>query len=165
MLVAVGNQENVSALETWHRLHSRASNSRINRHNSKVVRLNEADLNLPFKMMRPGQSVRYLGIYFKDGAIDACLQYEILISTMKQRINSWKDKDLSLHSRVLCLNVFALSRLGFAAHVVPIEKHVSQQGNELSRDFLWQQRRGHVSLQRVQRPPSQGGVGLYHVEY
>jgi hypothetical protein len=129
------------------------------------MRLNEADLSLPFKMIRPGQSVRYLGIYFKDGAIDARLQYEALIGTMKQRIDSWKDRDLSLHGRVLCLNVFVLSRLWFAAHVVPIEKHVLQQVNGLSRDFLWRGRRGHVSLQRVQKPSSQGGLGLQHVEH
>jgi hypothetical protein len=81
-------------------------------------------------MMRPGQSVRCLDIYFKDGAIDARPQYETLIGTMKQRIDSWKDRDLSSHGRVLCLNVFVLSRLWLATHVVPIEKHVLQQVNE-----------------------------------
>jgi hypothetical protein len=116
-------------------------------------------------MMRPGQSVRYLGIYFKNGAVDARLQYETLIGTMKQRIDSWKDRDLSLHGRVLCLNVFVLSRLWFAAHVVPIEKHVLKRVNELLCELLWKGRRSHVSLQCVQWPPSQGGLGLHHVEH
>jgi hypothetical protein len=55
--------------------------------------------------------VLYLDIYFKNGDVDAYLQYETLINATKQRIDGWKDRDLSLHNRALCFNVVMFSRL------------------------------------------------------
>jgi hypothetical protein len=53
--------------------------------------LNGSVLHTLYNMMRPGQSVRYFGMFFKDGTVDMRLQYETLLSGIKQRVDSWKE--------------------------------------------------------------------------
>jgi hypothetical protein len=162
MLVAVRDQVDVGILVSGLRLHAHASNARVNRHKSEIMPLNGIDITTPFLTVRPGQSVRYLGVFFKDGAVDTRLQQESMLRSMRQRVESWKDRDLSLHGRVLCLNVFVLSWLWFAAHVIPLDDGVLRKVNEVSRRFLWNGRKPLVDFEKLQQPRSKGGLGLLH---
>jgi hypothetical protein len=136
MLVAIRDQADLGTLETGLRLHAAASNAKVNRHKSEMMPLNGVEIHAPFNTIRPGQSVRYLGVFFKDGAVDTHMQQQSFLRLIKQRVDSWQDRNLSLHSRVLCLNVFVLSRLWFAAHVVPLEQKVLQEMDTVARRFF-----------------------------
>jgi hypothetical protein len=54
--------------------YTHASNTKVNRHKSETILLNGIDITTPFLTVIPGQLVRYLGVFFKDGAIDTHLQ-------------------------------------------------------------------------------------------
>jgi hypothetical protein len=98
MLVAVRDQVDVGMLESGLRLHAHASNARVNRHKSEIMPLNGIDISTPFLTVRPGQSIRYLSVFFKDGVVDTRLRQESMLRSTCQRVESWKDRDLSLHS-------------------------------------------------------------------
>jgi hypothetical protein len=61
----------------------------------------------------------------KDSIVDSCLQYETLISTMKQWIDSWKDRYLSLHDYVLYFNVCAFKSVVYRACGIDSEAYVA----------------------------------------
>jgi hypothetical protein len=70
------------------RLHAHASNVRVNQHKSEVMTLNESVFCTSYNMMRSSQSACYIGLFFKDGAVDVRLQYEASVSDIKQRVDS-----------------------------------------------------------------------------
>jgi hypothetical protein len=85
-----------------------------------------------------------------------------MLHSICQRVKSWTDHDLSLHDQVLCLNVFVLSRLWFAVHVIPLDDGVFRKVNEVSRRFLWNGRKPLVDFEKLQQPLSKGGLDLLY---
>jgi hypothetical protein len=100
------------------------------------------------------------GSVFRAGTVDTHMQQQSFLRFIKQRVDSWQDCNLSLHGRVLCLNVFVLSQLWFAAHVVPLEQKVLQAVDAVTRRFLWNGSHPRVKLELVQQSRDKGGLGL-----
>jgi hypothetical protein len=161
MLVAVRDQVDVGMLEFGLCLHAHASNARVNRHKSEIMPLNGINITTPLLMMRPGQLVRYLSVFFKDGVVDTRLQQELMLRSMRRRVESWKDRDLSLHGRVLCLNVCAVEVMVCSTRD-PLNNGVFRKVNEVSYRFLWNGRKPLVDFEKLQQSLSKGGLGLLH---
>jgi hypothetical protein len=70
ILVAIRDQVDLGTLETSLRLHAAVSNAKVNRHKSEMMLLNGVEIHAPFNTIRPGQSVRYLGVFSKNGAVE-----------------------------------------------------------------------------------------------
>jgi hypothetical protein len=59
----------LETLETGLSLHAAASNAKVIRHKSEMMPLNGVEIHAPFNTIRQGQSICYLGVFFKDGAV------------------------------------------------------------------------------------------------
>ena len=137
-----------------------ACNARINSHKSLAVFLPGTELTTPFKRVAWDQEITYLGIILKSGAVAAALQRSRIVTAIEQRLERWKDRDLSLRGRVLLLNTFALSRLWFAAHVMPFDDITLAALTKAVRGFLWRGKRAQVSFAKITQPRHKGGLGL-----
>jgi hypothetical protein len=164
LVVALRDQSDTEALDQALQLHQNACNAKVNDHKTLSIYFPGTEFTTRFQRIEWNTPFKYLGIHYQSGQVASRVQREQILSLVNQRLESWKDRALSISGRVLLLNTFALSRLWYTAHIVPFDQATIKQLNSQIRTFLWNGGRARVSLARITQPRKVGGLGLLPIE-
>jgi Reverse transcriptase (RNA-dependent DNA polymerase)/zinc-binding in reverse transcriptase len=164
LVVALRNRRDARTLDRALRLHRDACNAKVNDHKTLSLFLPGTQPFTRFQRIAWDVPFKYLGIQYQGGRVAWHVQREQILSLVTQRLESWKDRALSISGRILLLNTFALSRLWYAAHVVPFDRTTTKQLESRIRTFLWNGGKARVSLVRINHPRRVGGLGLLPIE-
>ena len=82
--------------------------------------------------------IKILGIYFGyDDRQRNNLNFSQTLKSIKESINVWKWRGLSLLGRIQIVKTFALPKFMFRASVIPVSKELIEEANSLLYNFIW----------------------------
>ena len=138
------------------------SGSKINLHKTVGLVIKE-NMETVFNDLRLSTGPeKVLGILLgKDNKhIDYIVFWETLIKRMKNKLDIWRSRDLSLEGKIHLIRSIAVSQILYAVEMKQIsEKHIKEVDGILW-NFLWSGKRCAVNKNICTLPRSMGGLGL-----
>ena len=114
-----------------------------------------------FPTLGTGDITRYLGALFSRTGISISDQQQKLTDSLKERLDGWKDRNLSTKGRVLALNTLLLSKIWFSVAFTAYSNPFLDWVEKAISDFIWEYRKQPwVNLQDMSLPREKGGLGL-----
>ncbi len=87
-----------------------------------------------------------------------------IIGKIKTTIQEWNKPKLTMKGRVTVANQYLLSKIWYAAEIVPPRKeHIAKINSHIFK-FVWGHKTEYVSRDTMFLPPSKGGLGILHME-
>ena len=112
--------------------------------------------------LRPVNQMKILGIVVCPQYSDTVRQtWELVLSKLQKTLFSWESRALrTLQQRVEVLQTFALSKLWYAAQVLPLPAQMVKKIESASSAFIFRGRPERLKLAELQNPKERGGLGL-----
>ena len=110
--------------------------------------------------------VKSLGIYFcKKKHISLELNWsEQRILKIKQLLQIWKQRNLTLRGKILILKSLIMSKIIYTTQVLSCPKEIVKELDKLFFDFLWKGRPAKVKRSNVVNTTEEGGLNMLDVE-
>lgn len=107
---------------------------------------------------------KYLGINIQS-PLESFIDVNLwpIIRAFRERIQKWRDLELTLLGKVNLLKMFYLTKFLYVLSNTPvyIPQKICRHINYLSNSFLWGSKSTRVSLVILQLPVDQGGLALH----
>ncbi|MCG8113315.1 MAG: reverse transcriptase family protein, partial [Candidatus Thiodiazotropha taylori] len=107
-------------------------------------------------------NVKTLGIHH-GYSIDYNAIWLEKINKIKSCIQVWKSRDLTYKGKVLIINTFLLSQIGFLAETVTTPQNIVKEIDKLLWSFLWDDKQPLVNRNTMFLDKSQGGVNMPNI--
>ena len=105
--------------------------------------------------------LKILGLYFGHANLEHA-NWDPRLSKLTNRLNSWKQRTLSLRGKALITNILGASNLWYTASVYPMPEWVHTRVNTALYDFLWNSKTELVARTTCQLPLARGGLAVVH---
>ena len=103
--------------------------------------------------------LKILGLYFGHANLEHA-NWDPRLSKLTNRLNSWKQRTLSLRGKALITNILGASNLWYTASVYPMPEWVHTRVNTALYDFLWNSKTEQVARTTCQLPLARGGLAV-----
>ena len=91
--------------------------------------------------------------------------YEGITNKVKETLNAWHNRGLSLMGKVQVVNTLVASLFVYKMMVMPIiPKNIVKNIDNLIRQFLWNGKKAKIAYKILQNPKSAGGLKLVNLE-
>ena len=171
--VTLTSTESINELFKTLKDYEKATNAKINKEKTEGLWVgkwkNRTDK--PHNLLWKNNHVKFLGIYIgnKVGAsgtkLISDLNFAEHLEKVKNKINYWKGKGISLLGRVKVINIFILSRFWYRTEIISINSELLKTYEKLIRDFIWQDKQGgRVNQDVLQLSYLEGGLQLADIK-
>ena len=92
------------------------------------------------------------------------LNFKPKLIKMKQLLDSWKCRKLSLKGKITVINTLAISKLIFLCAIIAVPQRVYSEAKEIIRNFLWDGGSPKIAYDTLTRPIQEGGLKLIDLE-
>ena len=106
-------------------------------------------------------SIKILGIYIGYNKVE--LEHNNLrkrIDKMKNLLNMWRQRSLTLYGKILIIKTFALSQILYAMSVLNIPDNYMKEIDEIIYEFLWSCKQHKVKKRVIIQSLENGGCGM-----
>ena len=91
--------------------------------------------------------------------------YEPLIEKVKNTLDTWHNRNLSLIGKVQVVNTLVASQFVYKMMVLPtIPRIVVKRVDNIVRDFLWNSKKAKITYASLQNSKKDGGLGLVNLQ-
>jgi len=151
----------------------KATNAKINKDKTEGLWVGnwKNRLDKPHNLIWKNDHVKFLGIIIgnKVGANGtkflSNLNFSEQLEKVKNKMNYWRGKGISLIGRVKVVNIFILSRLWHRTKIMSMNPELLKTYEKLIRDFVWQNKQGgRVRQEVLQLSYEEGGLQLANIK-
>lgn len=150
-------------------LHEQASGAKVNVQKTEIIPLTEASARL---MAIPGYLMKdfeapftHLGVVIQPGGRNiAVIENDILLH-LRRSAQMMFTRRLSFTGKITVLNTYLLSKIWHVAPFYDFSSSFYEQIDKICKRLLWNSGQARVNLAWFQRPKSEGGYGLIHVQH
>ncbi len=108
--------------------------------------------------------IKVLGVWLsKDTEEITSLNFNERVEKLKNLLNMWRQRKLSLKGKITIINCLALSQIMYIASVLYIPQCVIENVNDLILSFLWP-KKVHVKHTTIIAPICEGGLRMPHFQ-
>jgi len=108
--------------------------------------------------------LKILGIYFTyDEKLRNKLNFDDILTSIKETLNKWKWRNLTLYGRIQIIKSFAIPKLIYRASQISIDKATIGNASRLLFDFLWNGR-DRVKRTVMISDLDEGGLKMPHID-
>ena len=125
----------------------------------------------PYNLVWKSDHVKFLGIHIgnKVGANGtktlSDMNFAEQVEKIKNKINYWKKKGISLLGRVRVSNIFILSRLWYRTNFFTISRQLLDRMEQMIRNFIWEDKLGgRVRQEVLNLSYEEGGLQLVDIK-
>ena len=136
-----------SVIEVFHSFYNCAG-LQLNKSKTKAKYIGtlKGRTHFPFDLAWTNENIQSLGIIFTENEKDSyTLNFEPRISKMKQTLQVWKQRHLSLKGKVTVINNLALAPLIYIASAIAVPERVINEVNSIVYEFLWDSRKSKIA--------------------
>ena len=139
---------------------SKISGLKLNKQKTKILEIgkNPNQINPPFQIV---QRIKILGVIFENGkhASDIEENWTGRIKTIKQLINVWSKRDLSIIGKILIVKTFLVSKLIYIMQSIGIPDKFLMEIQRLFYKFIWQRKCSNKkAFEKVKRVVMEGNI-------
>ncbi|KAL1919872.1 uncharacterized protein VTP21DRAFT_1804 [Calcarisporiella thermophila] len=172
LTVGVADQQDITNLYQLIDTYSRAADAKINIDKTEAVALTPAartSIDPGCEYIPAGGAITCLGIpiYLPSAANPTHMPehpsevyYTSQLSKLRQTIQSWRIRKLSLLGKVHLINSRLLSRIWYVAIVIRPPEYFFKELDKIIREFIWDGRGPQISLNLLAKTREEGGLGL-----
>ena len=118
----------------------------------------------PFQIKWPS-TIKLLGIHVGYNAqVLEEKNYRGKINKIKQKLNIWKQRNLTIYGKILIIKAFALSQLLYVAAVCHIPKKIMTEVERIIYEFLWNGKPHKVKTKVIIQDYANGGCKMIDLE-
>jgi len=92
------------------------------------------------------------------------LNFQNRIATLKNTLNIWNQRNLSLKGKITIVNTLALAPLIYVASVTTTPKKAATEINNLIQSFMWKNKKAKIAQKILIQNINNGGLKLCHFE-
>ena len=85
------------------------------------------------------------------------------ITKIKNCIQVWKTRDLTLRGKILIIETFVITQIGFQAEMIPVPQYIIKAIDKIIWDFLWDSKQPLVNKQTMFLDPRSGGLNMVNL--
>jgi len=117
---------------------SNSSGVKINEEKTKIMAIGPTLLSEGDFIHEIKNEIKILGIFFaKDLKEKRRLNFDLVLKSIKQSLNSWKWRGLSLIGRIQIVKTFAIPKFMYRASLICVSKEILKKVNEIIFSFIW----------------------------
>ncbi len=106
-----------------------------------------------------------LGIFItNDSDENYLLNYKPKLAELKNLLNIWKQRTLSLKVKITIINTLALAPLRYVASIIDIPKNAITEINNIIQHFIWDGKTFNIAQSTVNQSIEHGGLKHCHFE-
>jgi exonuclease III len=144
----------------------RCSGLKLNKAKSEAFRLGN---NRVFDILDTGlkwvENFRYLGVYFcKDPVDQEYKNYRHRLDNIKNLLNIWLQRDLSLKGKITVIRTLAMSQLIFPLSMTFAPEWVVKEAEKLFYKFLWKNKNDKIGRTTIIKKIEEGGLKMIDVD-
>ena len=107
-------------------------------------------------------SIKTLGV-FHGYNIDEHAIWMEKITKIKNCIQVWKTRDLTLRGKILIIKTFVITQIGFQAEMIPVPQYIIKAIDKIIWEFLWDSKQPLVNKQTMFLDPLSGGLNMVNL--
>jgi len=114
-----------------------------------------------FKWIPKG--MKYLGVKLTQNVEDIMLlNYEPLLSKIKNNVDKWEQLKLSLWGKVNIVKMIIAPQFNYISMMIPVNipDPIFKRYDKIIKDFLWEGKRPRIKMTKLTSPRDKGGLGL-----
>ena len=138
------------------------SGLKVNRSKSEGLWLgsNRRNIETPLGIKWP-EFIKLLGVTIGYNKVIVEQQnFSGRLKTLRNKLNMWKQRNLTLTGKVLIIKTFGISQLLYLASVIHIPEWVIKQAEDIVYEFLWNGKGHKVKKKVVVQTYEQGGIRM-----
>lgn len=146
------------------KMHNLASGANLNYKKSSLLPLGAWQTEFSPSLFTVRDEVRILGIYFKS-TLEGMLtrNWEQIVNSVRHVINKHKIRKLNLLQKIWHINTFFLSKIWYAASILPMPAKFSQQVEKSVGFYIWSGHVYRISRSQLRNKKGKGGQNLVDV--
>ena len=142
---------------------SKISGLKINKEKTEALWLgrNKFNISKPLGIKWSQEPIKVLGVYIctdSKKVIEA--NFSLRIKKLKQQINIWKQRNLSLIGKVLILKTFGISQFIYLAGLLPFPTCKMKEINQIMYEFVWNGKTDKVKRNVLIQDYCHGGIKM-----
>ena len=115
----------------------------------------------PFNIAWPEQYVFALGVAFAyDFTTSFKNNFEEKLITLKNILNQWTTRNLTLIGRICIVKTLAISKLVYNASVLKVPPNFAEKVNDVCSKFIWNFKPDQIKRQTIVLPVDKGGLNM-----
>ena len=116
----------------------------------------------PLDIRWTNEKIKILGFFFGNVDVSAD-NWEPKIQKIKNILNIWSNRRLTLHGKVVAVNSLATSGIWYLSNVLELPEKYAKEIDKMIFDFIWNYRKHFISKEQIQLPKDLGGLGVVNV--
>lgn len=146
----------------------KASGAKVNVEKSEVLVINDActslsGLHLPLTVK--DNAIEILGIYLGlDKQICENMNWRRKINKIRNLLNIWKQRYLTLRGRAIVIQTLFLSRIWYILNVQPLPEWAANELKKLCREFLWANKPPQIKESTIIGKEAEGGLNIPDIQ-
>ena len=115
----------------------------------------------PFNIAWPEQYVLALGVAFAyDSTTSFKINFEEKLVTLRNILNQWTARNLTLIGRICIVKTLAISKLVYNTSVLKVPPNFAEKVNDICFQFIWNYKPDKVKRQTIVLPVDKGGLNM-----
>jgi hypothetical protein len=156
--VVITNKQDIQVLHRVISIYEKATGAKINWGKSKGLLIGRWDRNLQLRGIKYTNVAKILGIIY-GADIPATKIHQI-----EGSVQDYHTRKLDIQQRIWSCNTWYLSKLWYAAQVLPITTQHTQQITTILVRYLWKGWIFKVPITTLYKKRSEGGLGVIHIK-
>jgi exonuclease III len=165
MVIFCANNQDFTILDDLLKLFETISNAKINTLKSVLISSDQpphVDGPLQGIPLQPKDTFfRYLGVMI-NGFGESSEHWKITLEKVKNKLNHWSHRSISLFGKITVINVLAASQMIYGIINLPVPDQVIIQYNKLIRNFLFKNGKD-IALFKLMYSKDSGGMALTNI--
>ena len=115
----------------------------------------------PFNIAWTEQYVFALGVTFTyDSTTSFKINYEEKLVTLRNILNQWTTRNLTLIGRICIVKTLAIAKLVYNTSVLKVPPNFAEKVNDICFQFIWNYKPDKVKRQTIVLPVDKGGLNI-----
>ena len=137
---------------------AKSSGLKVNINKTEIISRPGDEIGNRFPQFKKANHATLLGFAVGTNAREQ--NSEKIKEDLTKKVQFYKKFHFNKFDKIQCWNINILSKVSHRLRMIPFNKELAQEIDEIRHDFLWEEKRPYISAKRLTSPTATWGLGL-----